>query len=95
MEAIEKRFGRNAATKKTQRNLLKQPYENFTVNTPQAVNTTIGVSTVGSQVNTANIDNLSDDVIYAFLASQPSSPQHVNEELEQIHPDDLEEMDLK
>ncbi|GJU17955.1 hypothetical protein Tco_1145921, partial [Tanacetum coccineum] len=29
MEAIEKRFGRNAATKKIQRNLLKQQYENF------------------------------------------------------------------
>ncbi|GKD58567.1 hypothetical protein Tco_1296076 [Tanacetum coccineum] len=27
--AIEKRFGGNAATKKTQRNLLKQQYENF------------------------------------------------------------------
>ncbi|GJS34152.1 hypothetical protein Tco_0532534 [Tanacetum coccineum] len=30
LEAVEKRFGRNAATKKTQRNLLKQKYENFT-----------------------------------------------------------------
>ncbi|GJT68051.1 ribonuclease H-like domain-containing protein [Tanacetum coccineum] len=30
MEAIEKRFGGNAATRKTQRNLLKQQYENFT-----------------------------------------------------------------
>nr|GEW23425.1 ribonuclease H-like domain-containing protein [Tanacetum cinerariifolium] len=30
MDAIEKRFGSNAATKKTQRNLLKQQYENFT-----------------------------------------------------------------
>ncbi|GJX05855.1 hypothetical protein Tco_0193787 [Tanacetum coccineum] len=30
MEAVEKRFGRNAATKKTQRNLLKHQYENFT-----------------------------------------------------------------
>nr|GEX43554.1 hypothetical protein [Tanacetum cinerariifolium] len=29
LEAIEKRFVRNAATKKTQRNLLKQQYENF------------------------------------------------------------------
>nr|GEU45091.1 ribonuclease H-like domain, reverse transcriptase, RNA-dependent DNA polymerase [Tanacetum cinerariifolium] len=29
MEAIEKRFGGNAATKKTQRNLWKQQYENF------------------------------------------------------------------
>ncbi|GJR23299.1 hypothetical protein Tco_0971826 [Tanacetum coccineum] len=30
LEAAEKRFGGNAATKKTQRNLLKQQYENFT-----------------------------------------------------------------
>nr|GFD39752.1 ribonuclease H-like domain-containing protein [Tanacetum cinerariifolium] len=30
MEAVEKRFGGNATTKKTQRNLLKQQYENFT-----------------------------------------------------------------
>ncbi|GJS10507.1 hypothetical protein Tco_0367303 [Tanacetum coccineum] len=30
LEAIEKRFGGNVATKKTQRNLLKQQYENFT-----------------------------------------------------------------
>ncbi|GJW85419.1 hypothetical protein Tco_0158564 [Tanacetum coccineum] len=30
LEAIEKRFGWNASTKKTQRNLLKQQYENFT-----------------------------------------------------------------
>ncbi|GJV67455.1 putative reverse transcriptase, RNA-dependent DNA polymerase [Tanacetum coccineum] len=31
LEAVEKRFGGNAGTKKTQRNLLKQQYENFTV----------------------------------------------------------------
>ncbi|GJR26305.1 hypothetical protein Tco_1102537 [Tanacetum coccineum] len=30
LEAVEKRFGGNATTKKTQRNLLKQQYENFT-----------------------------------------------------------------
>ncbi|GJS47725.1 hypothetical protein Tco_0597846 [Tanacetum coccineum] len=30
LEAIEKRFGGNEATKKTQRNLLRQQYENFT-----------------------------------------------------------------
>ncbi|GKG34558.1 hypothetical protein Tco_0437254, partial [Tanacetum coccineum] len=28
LKAIEKRFGGNVATKKTQRNLLKQQYEN-------------------------------------------------------------------
>ncbi|GKF34097.1 hypothetical protein Tco_0107297, partial [Tanacetum coccineum] len=30
LEAVEKRFGGNEATKNTQRNLLKQQYENFT-----------------------------------------------------------------
>nr|GEV08193.1 ribonuclease H-like domain-containing protein [Tanacetum cinerariifolium] len=29
LETIKKRFGRNAATKKTQRNLLKRQFENF------------------------------------------------------------------
>nr|GEX92999.1 uncharacterized mitochondrial protein AtMg00810-like [Tanacetum cinerariifolium] len=62
------------------------------------VNTANGVNTASSQVNVAsslNIDNLSDAVICAFRASQPNSTQLVNEDLEQIHPDDLEEMDLK
>nr|GEY78951.1 ribonuclease H-like domain-containing protein [Tanacetum cinerariifolium] len=162
MEAIEKRFGRNAATKKTQRNLLKQQYENFTasnsemldqtidilqnlnkadldtmsmsdlynnlkvykpevkgmsssststhidfvsssnnnstnraVNTTQAVNAAIGVSTAVTQVNAAIIDNLSDAVICAFLASQPSSPKLVIKDLEHIQLDDLKDMDLK
>ncbi|GKD12080.1 hypothetical protein Tco_1196487 [Tanacetum coccineum] len=30
LEAVKKRFGGNEATKKTQMNLLKQQYENFT-----------------------------------------------------------------
>nr|GEX14768.1 hypothetical protein [Tanacetum cinerariifolium] len=67
------------------------------VNTAQGVNIANGVNTASSKVNAAsllNIDNLSDVVIYAFLASQPNSTQPVNEDLEQIHPDDLEEMDL-
>nr|GEV54250.1 hypothetical protein [Tanacetum cinerariifolium] len=34
-------------------------------------------------------------VICTFLASQPNSTHFVNEDLEQFHPDDLEEMDLK
>nr|GEW30825.1 uncharacterized mitochondrial protein AtMg00810-like [Tanacetum cinerariifolium] len=60
-----------------------------------AVNTALGVSTAGTQVNTTNIDNLSDAVICAFLASQPSSPQLINEDLELIHLDDLKGMDLR
>nr|GEX23613.1 ribonuclease H-like domain-containing protein [Tanacetum cinerariifolium] len=30
LEAVEKRFGGNAATRKSQRNILKQQYKNFT-----------------------------------------------------------------
>ncbi|GJU15790.1 ribonuclease H-like domain-containing protein [Tanacetum coccineum] len=50
------------------------------------------VSTASTQVSTAN---LSDDTVYAFLASQPNGSQLVYEDLEQIHEDDIEEMELK
>ncbi|GJR26928.1 ribonuclease H-like domain-containing protein [Tanacetum coccineum] len=50
------------------------------------------VSTASTQVSTAN---LSDATVYAFLANQPNGSQLVHEDLEQIHEDDLEEMDLK
>nr|GEX59871.1 putative ribonuclease H-like domain-containing protein [Tanacetum cinerariifolium] len=42
-----------------------------------------------------NVDNLSDDVIYSFFASQSNSPQLDNKDLKQIDANDLEEMDLK
>ncbi|GKE98782.1 hypothetical protein Tco_0022133, partial [Tanacetum coccineum] len=50
------------------------------------------VSTASTQVSTAN---LSDDTVYAFLASQPNGSQFVFEDLEQIREDDIKEMDLK
>ncbi|GKD94539.1 hypothetical protein Tco_1374376, partial [Tanacetum coccineum] len=50
------------------------------------------VSTASTQVSTTN---LSDATVYAFLANQPNGSQLVHEDLEQIHEDDLEEMDLK
>ncbi|GJU48772.1 hypothetical protein Tco_1218327 [Tanacetum coccineum] len=71
---------------------------NGAVNTTQAVNTAHRVSTASTQVNVVNftnIDNLSDVVIYAFFATQPNSHQLVHEDLQQIHPDDMEEMDLR
>ncbi|GKB55536.1 putative ribonuclease H-like domain-containing protein, partial [Tanacetum coccineum] len=198
LEAVEKRFGRNEATKKTQRNLLKQQYENFTApssemldqtfdklqklvsqlellgekilqenvnqkllrslspewnthvvvwrnkvdldtmsmddlynnlkvyepkvkgmsssssstqnmafvsssnnntsGTNETINTTHGVSTASTQVNASNstnINNLSDAIICSFFASQPNSPQLVHEDLQQIHPDDMEKMNLR
>ncbi|GJR91475.1 retrovirus-related pol polyprotein from transposon TNT 1-94 [Tanacetum coccineum] len=71
---------------------------NRAVNTTQAVNIAHGVSTASTQVNAVNsknIDNLSDVVICAFFASQPNSPQLVHEDLQQIHPGDMEEMDSR
>ncbi|GJR34197.1 ribonuclease H-like domain-containing protein [Tanacetum coccineum] len=71
---------------------------NSTSSTNGAVNTAHGATTASTQataVNSTTIDNLSDVVICAFFASQPNSPQLDNEDLQQIHPDDLEEMDLR
>nr|GEV77576.1 ribonuclease H-like domain-containing protein [Tanacetum cinerariifolium] len=94
MEAIEKRFGGNKETKKVQKTLLKQQYENFTglisaVTSISATSTKVPVSAL------PNVDNLSDAVIYSFFASQSNSPQLDNDDLKQINADDLEEMDLK
>nr|GEV70090.1 reverse transcriptase domain-containing protein [Tanacetum cinerariifolium] len=52
-------------------------------------------STQATTVNLTLINNLSDAVIYSFFASQPNSPHLDNENLQQIHPDDLKEIDLK
>ncbi|GKA42940.1 hypothetical protein Tco_0735600 [Tanacetum coccineum] len=71
---------------------------NNTSSTNGAVNTAHGVSTTSTQINDAysiNINNLSDAVICTFFASQPNSPRLVHEDLQQIHPDDIEEMDLR
>ncbi|GKF64118.1 putative ribonuclease H-like domain-containing protein, partial [Tanacetum coccineum] len=52
-------------------------------------------STQVTAVNSTTTDNLSDVVICAFFASQPNSPQLDNEDLQQIYPDDLKEIDLR
>ncbi|GJY34227.1 putative ribonuclease H-like domain-containing protein [Tanacetum coccineum] len=39
--------------------------------------------------------SFSDATVYAFLSTQPQGSQLVHEDLEQLHDDDLEEMDLK
>ncbi|GJZ91078.1 ribonuclease H-like domain-containing protein [Tanacetum coccineum] len=168
-KAIENIFGGNAATKKSQKNLLKQQYENFdasntevieqtykrlqklisqlemhgeditemrplslddlfnnlkayeskvkgtsrsttnshnvtflssssTNSVTRAVNTAQGVNTActeGVVDSSGTVKNLSDAVIYSFFASQPNIPQLDNEDLQQIHPNALEEMDLR
>nr|GEW51915.1 hypothetical protein [Tanacetum cinerariifolium] len=62
------------------------------------VNTAHGISAASSETNASNllnVDSLSDVVIYSFFAIQSNSPQLDNEDLKQIDPDDLEEIDLK
>nr|GEX20633.1 retrovirus-related Pol polyprotein from transposon TNT 1-94 [Tanacetum cinerariifolium] len=49
----------------------------------------------GTADSSTTVKILSDAVIYSFFASQPSIPQLDNEDLQQIYPDDLEEMDLR
>ncbi|GJX21932.1 ribonuclease H-like domain-containing protein [Tanacetum coccineum] len=62
------------------------------VNTTQGVNT---ASTQGVADSSTIVKNLSDVVIYSFFASQPSISQLDNEDIHQIHPNDLEEIDLR
>ncbi|GJZ82625.1 ribonuclease H-like domain-containing protein [Tanacetum coccineum] len=135
--AIQTRFGGNDATKKTQKTLLKQMYENFNAPSTESLDSIFNrlqkivsqlsilvwknkpdldpmsfdnlyknfkivqqeVSTANSTVSTdSTLDstaNLSDATVYAFLANQPNGSQLVHEDLEQIHEDNLEEIDLK
>nr|GEW67879.1 ribonuclease H-like domain-containing protein [Tanacetum cinerariifolium] len=110
MEAIEKRFGGNMETKKVQKTLLKQQYENFTGFNSESldqihdrlhklvISAAISVFAVCAKMlvsSLPNIDSLSNAVIYSIFASQSSSPQLDNEDLKKIDSDDLEEMDLK
>ncbi|GKF82099.1 hypothetical protein Tco_0243755 [Tanacetum coccineum] len=71
---------------------------NNTSSLNEAVNAAHGVTTASTQVNTAhstNIDNLSDVVICSFFSSQSNSPQLAHEDLQQIHLDDIKEINLR
>ncbi|GJT86312.1 putative ribonuclease H-like domain-containing protein [Tanacetum coccineum] len=62
-----------------------------TVN-PEVSTTTTKVNNASTKICTASF---SDATVYAFLSTQPKGSQLVHEDLEQLHDDDLEEMDLK
>ncbi|GJS89660.1 ribonuclease H-like domain-containing protein [Tanacetum coccineum] len=59
----------------------------------------VHVSTGSTPVSTASTNNstacLSDATVYVYLATQPNRSQVVHEDLDQIHEDDLDEIDLK
>ncbi|GJQ96163.1 hypothetical protein Tco_0007302 [Tanacetum coccineum] len=52
----------------------------------------IKVNTASTKTSTASF---SDATVYAFLSTQPQGSELVHEDLEQLHDDDLEEIDLK
>ncbi|GJV08104.1 hypothetical protein Tco_1345760 [Tanacetum coccineum] len=90
--------GMSSSSSSTQNMAFVSSSNNNTSSTTEAVNTAHRVSTASTQVNAAkstNIDNLSDTVNCAFFASQPNSPQLIHEDLQQIHPDDMKEIDLR
>nr|GEV15440.1 retrovirus-related Pol polyprotein from transposon TNT 1-94 [Tanacetum cinerariifolium] len=68
-------------------------------NSTNEVPTVYGVSTASPQSSTTSTQvstaNLSDATVYAFLSNQSNRSQLVHEDIEQIHEDDIEEMNLK
>nr|GEZ30507.1 hypothetical protein [Tanacetum cinerariifolium] len=131
MQAIKNRFGGNIATKKTQKNIQKQQYENFAASNTKVIEQTYEMlQKLISQLEMHEIETLSLDDLFnnlkdyeskvmrtssltknshnvAFLSSSNTNSttravntaQGVNtastQYLQQIHPDDLEKMDLR
>ncbi|GJW14275.1 ribonuclease H-like domain-containing protein [Tanacetum coccineum] len=92
----------NSSSSSSSQNMafVSSPSNTNEINTAYGVSTdNIHVSTASTQVSTASTQvstaNLSDATVYAFLANQQNGSQLVHEDLEQIHEDDLVEMDLK
>nr|GEZ70977.1 ribonuclease H-like domain-containing protein [Tanacetum cinerariifolium] len=85
MEAIEKWFGGNKETKKVQKTLLKQQYENFT----GSISVIASISATSTKVPVfalSNVDTLSNVVIYSFFASQSNYPQRTGRDLRENRP---------
>ncbi|GKD87366.1 hypothetical protein Tco_1358520 [Tanacetum coccineum] len=158
--AIETRFGGNEATKKTQKTILKQQYENFSALSTKSLNSifnklqkivsrlailgvvitqkdlnskflrslppkwnthvetmsiddlynnfkiveqdvkkSVGAINIVSPINTAcpqvSTANFIDNTMYAFMVENPNGSNLLQQDLEQIHEDDLEAIDLK
>ncbi|GJT87475.1 putative ribonuclease H-like domain-containing protein [Tanacetum coccineum] len=99
---VEQEVKRTASSSLSSQNMdfMSSPINTNEVNTAYGVSTTntqvilasTQVSTASTQVST---NNLSDDTVYAFLASQPNRSQLVYEDLEQIDEDDIEKTYLK
>nr|GEW12053.1 retrovirus-related Pol polyprotein from transposon TNT 1-94 [Tanacetum cinerariifolium] len=97
LKAYESEFMRTSSSTTNSHNVAFMSFSSTNcttraVNNAQAVNT---ASTQGAADSSTIVENLNDVEIYSFFASQPSTPQLDNEDLQQIQPDDLEEIDLR
>ncbi|GJT52630.1 ribonuclease H-like domain-containing protein [Tanacetum coccineum] len=73
MQAIENRFGGNTATKKTQKNLLKQQYENFAASSTEVIEQTYErLQKLISQLEMHEIETLSLDDLFNNLKAYES-----------------------
>ncbi|GKE15652.1 hypothetical protein Tco_1423229 [Tanacetum coccineum] len=73
MQAIESRFRGNAATKKTQKNLLKQQYENFVASSTEVIEKTYErLQKLISQLEMHEIETLSLDNLFNNLKAYES-----------------------
>nr|GEV31448.1 ribonuclease H-like domain-containing protein [Tanacetum cinerariifolium] len=87
LKAIEKRFGGSDATKKTQETFLNSSIRIFVVQAMKVVTKHL--------ISSRSLELIPPMELILLALSQPNSTHLVNEDLEQIYPDDLEEMDLK
>ncbi|GJW60813.1 ribonuclease H-like domain-containing protein [Tanacetum coccineum] len=71
---------------------LDDLFNNLKAYESEGVNT---ASTQSAADSSTTVKNLSDALIYSFFATQPNTLQLDNKDLQQINPDDLEEMDLR
>ncbi|GJS79399.1 hypothetical protein Tco_0729280, partial [Tanacetum coccineum] len=99
-QEVKRTKSSNSSSSSQNMDFVSSPSSTNEVNTAYEVSTTnTQVSTANTQVSSASTQvstaNLSDATVYAFLANQPNGSQLVHEDLEKIHEDDLEEMDLK
>ncbi|GJW24969.1 putative ribonuclease H-like domain-containing protein [Tanacetum coccineum] len=113
MKAIEKRYGGNKESKKVQRTLLKQQYENFAASSSETLDQTfdrlkklitqleIQGEVIGQEDMNLKLlrSLLTEWKTHALIWRNKAEIETINlddlEDLEQIHPDDLEEMDLQ
>ncbi|GJW34174.1 putative ribonuclease H-like domain-containing protein [Tanacetum coccineum] len=95
---VEQKVKRSAGANNDDKNLAfltasgASSINNINTVNPEVSTGTSKVNTASTEINTASF---SDATVYAFLSTQPQGSQLVHEDLEQLHDDDLEEMDLK